>query len=233
MDMSIITAMMPLLVIGMFILVVFRMVKEMLGSKKKPKMIEIARDSNERMEKAYRRTTKGKLNKDRMRHTLWVSGDKVIQGYRIGDMISIEPNNEMYKMYIKTRWWYVWEKATPIKVDPILCSDLNCKDIVIECRGFSPVSEDSIYPIPLTGTKDLEGIYIGRDNYELSKILKLTSNDLNEDSDVLLKMSMRGDLSSAFSEIERYEEMPIMKEEKVRMHQRKNVEQKMKSGGGE
>lgn len=223
------------LIMGMVVVVMclmgFKMMKDMFGGKK-PKMVEIARDSDERLEKAYKRMIKGKLNKDRMRHTLWISGDKVIQGYRVGDIVGIQPQNEMYKMHIKPRWWYFWKKALSIYIDPILCSDLNVPDIVVQCKGFEAVTEGVVFPIPIGSTKNLESIYVGRDNWRLARILKQSMDDLNQDGDILLKMAMRGDLDVAGAEIERPEMMPEIEESKVRGYQQKQVRDKYSGSGG-
>ena len=222
---------MMVMIMFIFGMMFFKMFKDM-GSKKKPKMVEIARDSDERLEKAYKRMVKHKLNKDRMRHTLWISGDKFIQGYRVGDIVGIQPQNEMIKMHIKSRWWFFWRKAVPIYVDPILCSDLNCPDIVVKCRGFEALTEGVYFPIPVSDTKNLESIYVGRDNWRLSRNLKQTLDDLNQDGDLLLKMAMRGDLERAGSEIERPYMMAEIEEDKMRRYQQKQVRDQYQSGGG-
>jgi len=226
--------MMPIvmiMVVVIIVMMVVRMIKDMAG-KKKPQKIEIARDSDERLEKAYTRMIKNKLNKDRMRHTLWITGDKYIQGYRVGDIVGIQPQNEMLKMHIKSHWWMFWKKAFPIYIDPILCSDLNCKDIVVQCKGFEAVSEGLYFPIPVADTKNLEAIYIGRDNWRLSRILKQSMDDLNQDTDVITKMAMRGDLERAGFEIEKLHIMPEIEEEKVRKYQQREVRDRYSGSGG-
>ncbi len=221
---------MMIMVVVMVVMMVVKMIKDMSG--KKAKLVEIPRDPNERLEKAYKRMVKGKLNKDRMRHTLWISGDKIIQGYRVGDIVGIQPQNEMYKMHIKTKWWYFWQKALPIYVDPILCSDLNTPDIVVQCRGFEAVTEDVVFPIPLGDTANLECIYIGRDNFRMTRNLKQSMDDLNQDTDILLKMAMRGDLVSAGSEIGKPEMMPEIEEATIRKAQERQYKRQIQGDGG-
>jgi len=222
---------MMIMVIVMVVMMAVKMIKEM-ASKGKKKTIEIPRDPNERLEKAYKLAVKGGLNKDRMRHTLWCSGDRIIQGYRVGDIVGIQPQNEMYKMHIKSKWWMFWKKAIPIYVDPILCSDLNCKDVVVQCRGFEALSDGLIYPIPVSGTENLEAIYVGRDNWRLARILKQSADDVNTDTDILLKMAMRGDLARAGSEIGRPEIIPEIDEEIVRKQQAKRYRQMLEPDEG-
>lgn len=219
------------MVVVMIVMMGIKMIKDVTG--KKAKMIEIPRNTNERLEKAYKTMIKGKLNKDRMRHTLWISGDKIIQGYRVGDIVGIQPQNEMYKMHIKTRWWYFWKKALAIYVDPILCSDLNCPDIVVQCRGFEAVTEQLVFPIPIGSTKNLESIYVGRDNFRMARVLKQSMDDLNQDGDILLKMAMRGDLVSAGMEIGRPDMMPEIDEEVIRKSQQRQYKESLKQDRGE
>ena len=222
---------MPVMMVMVGVIVIMMVVKEIQGmSSKKEKYVEIPRNTNERLEKAYKVAVKGKLNNDRMRHTLWTTGDKFIQGYRVGDVVAIQPQNEMYKMHIKTRWWYFWKKANPVYIDPILCSDLNAKDIIIKCRGFEAVTDGLIYPIPVADTENLESIYVGRDNYRLSRVLKQSTDDMNADADILLKMAMRGDLGSAGSEIGMPEMLPEIKEESIRKAQEKQFRRRLSEG---
>ena len=230
--MDMMTIAMYVMVGVIMVMMVVKMIKDMTG-KKKPKMVEIPRDTNERLEKAYKIAIKGKLNKDRMRHTLWASGDAIIQGYQVGDIIGIQPQNEMYKMHIKEHWWMFWKKAIPIYVDPMICSDLNCKDIIVECRGFEAVTEGLIFPIPVHNTTNLEAIYVGRDNYRLGRVLKQSMDDLSQDADILPKMAMRGDPMSASAEIGQFEEMPELEEKSIRKHQIKQYKNRMKESGGE
>ncbi|MCK4545401.1 hypothetical protein KAU43_07670 [candidate division WOR-3 bacterium] len=222
---------MMIMVIAMVGLMVFNMMKGMFG-KKKPTMIQIARDSNERLEKAYKIMVKGKLNNDRMRHTLWISGDKMIQGYRVGDIVGIQPQNEMLKMHIKTRWWYFWKKAVAIYIDPILCSDLNTPDIVVQAKGFEAVTGGLVFPIPVSSTKNLEAIYVGRDNFRMARIHKQTMDDLNQDADFLLKMAMRGDLDSAGNEISRPDSMAEIEEKKIKKAQERNYRDELDNRSG-
>jgi len=219
---------MMVMVVVMVVMMFVKMIKDMTG--KKDKYVEIPRNTNERLEKAYKLAVKGKLNKDRMRHTLWITGDKYIQGYRVGDIVGIQPQNEMYKMHIKDRWWMFWKKALPIYIDPILCSDLNCPDIIVQCRGFESVTDGLIYPIPVADTQNLESIYIGRDNFRLARVLKQSTDDMNVDADILLKMAMRGDLGSAGSEIGLPEMMPEVKEELIRKAQERQFKRSIQGG---
>ncbi len=217
---------MVIMVVAMVGLMVFNMIKDMFG-KKKPKTIEVARDSNERLDKAYKRMIKGKLNHDNMRHTLWITGDKYIQGFRVGDITGIQPQNEMYKMHVKRRWWYFWKKSEALYIDPILCSDLNTPDIVVQCKGFEAVTEGVAFPIPIESTPNLEAIYVGRNNWRMSRIHKQTMDDLNQDGDFLLKMAMRGDMTSAGAEIERPDSMLEIEESKIRRQQEKDYKRKV------
>ena len=217
---------MMIMVVGMVGMMLFNMLKGMFG-KKKPKTIEIARDSNERLEKAYKHMIKGKLNHDNMRHTLWITGDKYIQGFRVGDIVGIQPQNEMYKMHIKRRWWYFWKKSVALYVDPILCSDLNTPDIVVSCKGFEAVTEGLVFPIPIESTPNLEAIYVGRNNFRMARIHKQTMDDLNQDGDYLLKMAMRGDMESAGAEISRPDRMLEVEEAKIRRQQEKDYKRRI------
>lgn len=211
------------------VIMVWKMLKDVGGNK--PKMVDIARDPDERLEKSYKIMVKGKLNSDKMRHTLWLSGDRYIQGYRVADITAIQPQNEMYKMHIKNHWWMFWKKANAIYVDPILCTDLNCKDIVVNGKGWEAVTMGVVFPIPVANTEDLEAIYIGRDNFLNARLLKQTNHDLNRDSDLLLKLAMRGDLSMAGTEISMPEMMPQVEEDAVKKAQSRRVKQDLQGGG--
>jgi len=205
--------------IGIF---VAKMVKDMMDKRKKPHMVDIPRDAIERLTKAYKTSVKSKLNKDRMRHTLLISGDEIIQGYRVGDIVAVQPMNQEYLIYLKPRWWYFWKKAVPIHLDPEITTDWNCKEIVVEARGFEALTEGLIYPIPRGGTENLEVIDIQRAKNRHVRVLKQTTSDLDVDSDVILKSALRGDIALAHAEVGRYEEMPSIEDEKLRKRQQKN-----------
>lgn len=222
--------MMPVMMVLIGVMFVVMLMKELQNAfgKKKDKMVELPRDSYERLNKAYKSGVKGKLNKDRMRHRLWISGDEYIQGYKIGDIMGIQPKNEMIKMHIKSKWWYFWQKATPLYIDNLLCTDLNCRDIVVEARGFAPHTIGVIFPIPRTNTKNLEAITIGRNNFLLSEILIQSMHDINEDSDILMKNAMRGNMLHAMREIGMYGEVPTLEEKELIRTQRKSVKSGLK-----
>jgi len=212
---------MYILVFVFIIMFIVKFIKEMIDKRKKPQYVEIPRDTMERLTKAYKSSVKSKLNKDRMRHTILLSGDEVFQGYRVGDVIAVQPMNEEYIIYLKPRWWYFWKKAIPIHLDPEITTDWNCREIVVEARGFEATGEGLIYPIPRGGTENLEVIYVQRAKNRHVRVLKQTVADLDVDSDVILKSALRGDIALAHSEVGRFEEMPRIEEEKLRKRQQK------------
>ena len=213
--------MLPFLMIAFVGIFVVKMIKDMFDKRKKPQMVEIPRDAVERLTKAYKSAIKGKLNKDRMRHTILLSGDEIVQGYRVGDVVAIQPMNEEYIVYVKPRWWYFWKKALAIHLDPEITTDWNCKEVVIEARGFEATTEGLIYPIPRAGTENLEVIYVQRAKNRHIRVLKQTLADLDVDTDVILKSALRGDIIQAHSEVGRFEEMPSIEDEKLRKRQQK------------
>lgn len=218
MDMNV---MINLMMVAFVIMFVVKMVKDMMDKRKKPHMVDIPRDAVERLNKAYKTSVKSKLNKDRMRHTILLSGDEVFQGYRVGDVVAVQPMNEEYLIYLKPRWWYFWKKAIPIHLDPEITTDWNCKEVVIESRGFEATTEGLVYPIPRGGTESLEVIYVQRAKNRYIRTLKQTLADLDVDTDVILKSALRGDIMLAHSEVGRFEEMPSIEDVKLRKRQEK------------
>lgn len=223
MDMSGLTPIMYMLAGVVIVVMIVKMIMESIGKRKKPKIVEIPRDTVERLNKAYKTAIRSKLNKDRMRHVLLVSGDELIQGYRVGDIIAVQPLNEEYIVYVKQRWWMFWKKPISIHLDPELTTDWNCREIVVEARGFEAVSEGLIYPIPRYGVECLEGGYIQRGINREMRVLKQSVADMDVDADIIPKYSLRGDMSLAHSEVGRFEEMPTMEEETLRKKQKRNV----------
>ena len=216
MDLS--TMMGPLVVIIMIMMGV-KMAKEMWEKNTKPKMIEIPRDTSERLDKAYKVAIKAKLNKEKTRHTLWTSGDALVCGGRVGDVTAKQLQNEEYIIYIRLYWWMFWKRAVPVHVDVQLCTDWNAKHIIVECRGFEAVTEGLIYPIPQYGTKNLEAIYTQRSNTKEVRYLKQFGSDLDTDLDISPKIALRGAIDVAHSEIGRFEEMPTIEQTDIRARQ--------------
>jgi len=188
-------------------------------------MVEIPRDTKERLAKAYKKSIRGRLNRHRVKHTLWVSGDKYFDGYRVGDIIAIQPMNEEIIAHIKWRWWYFWRRAVPINLDIELTTDFNCKDVVVEARGFEAVVEGENYPIPRSGVKGLEAAYVQRSRNLTARVLKLSISDLAVDADIIPKAALRGDVGAAMSEISRYDEVPELREEEIQRRQRMALKQ--------
>lgn len=222
-----IASMMPVLTYGMVIamvgMLVMQLWKSMSGKKKK--QVEIPRDTMERLTKAYRVMSRAGFNRRSLRHTLWVSGDKYFQGYRMGDIVAVEPQNEEYFVFIKPRWWYFWKKAIPVHIDVELCTDWNCRDIVVEGRGIEAATEGEYYIIPIHGIPKgyLETAYIQRMKNRTVKVLKQSIMDADVDLDCIPKIALRGDPSAAFSEVGRYEEMPTLTEDELQRQQRKSL----------
>lgn len=211
-------------VIGMMVI---KMVRDMLEKSKKPKYAEIPRDTKERLLKAYKTTIKGKLNKSSMRHTLWISGDETVPGRRIGDVLGYEPMNEEIFCHVRKYWWMFWKKATAVHIDVQLCTDWNAKHVVIESRGWEAMTEGEIYPIPRRGTKFLEAIYVQRAKTQQARVVKQSIYDLDTDGDIMPKMALRGDMSLAYSEVGRFDEMPKMEEKEMRQKQDSLLKKRM------
>jgi hypothetical protein len=217
--------MMPILMYGMVIAMVGMLVMQLFKSfsGKKKKEVEIPRDTMERLTKAYRVMSRAGFNRRTVRHTLWISGDTYFQGYRMGDIVAVEPQNEEYFVFVKPRWWYFWKRAIPVHIDVELCTDWNCRDIVVEARGIEAVTEGEYYLIPTHGVKKgyLETAYIQRMKNRTVKVLKQSIMDADVDLDYIPKIALRGDINAAVSEVGRYEEMPTLSEDEVQRQQRK------------
>lgn len=213
------------------VMVIMMVMKEILGMGKKPRMIEIPRDTKERLVKAHRMAIKGKLNKTKMRHRLWVSGDEMFVGYRVGDIMAYQNQNEMYTIWIRKYWFAFWQKVLKIKVEPMFCTDFNCRDVIIDARGFEAMTEGENYPIPPYLTADLEKLYIARENYNEATVLKQTLDDYDTDMDIIPKVAMRGDYGFAMSELGRYEEMPTIPEKDLKKKQKQMVNESMSGRG--
>ena len=146
---QVITVFMYMMIVVVIVMLVMNTIKE--HRKKKTKDVEIPRDTMERLTKAYKNMTRAGLNKERTKYTLWMSGDKYFPGYRAGDIVAIQPQNEEYIAYLKNRWWYFWRRPIPVKLDVELITDFNCRDIVAEARGYEAQSEGEYYLIPTYG----------------------------------------------------------------------------------
>jgi hypothetical protein len=227
MDMS--TIIYPLVIVLIIIMGV-KMASDMFGKKKKPKMIEIPRDTSERLEKAYKAAIKGKLNKEGGRYTIWTSGDELIRGGRVGDVTAKQLQNEEYILYIKRYWWMFWKKAIPVHVDVQLCTDWNAKNVVVECRGWESTTEGLVHPIPQYGTKNLEAIYGQRACTKEVRYLKQFISDMDTDLDISPKIALRGAVEPAHSEVGRFEEMPTIEQEEIRRKQQSMLRQRYGAG---
>jgi len=230
-------ATMSLLMYGMMILMVLMLVMGFIKdnfNKKKKKDVEIPRDTMERLTKAYKNMTKAGLNKERVRYTLWMSGDKYFPGYRAGDIVAIQPQNEEYIAYLKNRWWYFWRKPIPIKLDVELMTDFNCRDIVAEARGYEAQTEGEYYLIPSHGVPKgmLEKAHIKRAVNREIRVLKQSIMDADVDIDCIPKIALRGDIGAAFTEVGRYEEMPSLPEEELSRQQKRMLRDQNKATGG-
>jgi len=209
----------------------FKMIMEFIGKTKKPKKVEIPRDTMERQHKAFKQLSRAKLNKTKIRHTLWMTGDEIFIGYKVGDVLGIIPNPYMYRIIYRKKWWYFWHKPIVLHIDPELCTDWNAKEIIIEGRGFKPITENQFYVVPVHGTTKIELIEINRCNAREFDVSLQTIFDRGIDLDIIPKIAMRGSQEDAFSEIGRFEEMPSIPHEKVQKAQRQMYEDN--SGIGE
>lgn len=200
--------------------------------KKKKKEVEVPRDTVERLTKAYKVMAKGGLNRRRVRHTLWISGDRHYQGYKLGDVVALQPMNEEVLVYVKWKWWYFWKRALPIHLDIELITDWNCRDIVAEAKGIEAVTEGLYYLIPcggiLAGT--LEVCYIQRFKNRSTRVLKQSIIDADIDSDVIPKIALRGNIETALIEIGKHDDMPIMSEDEIRRQQKRRLKESNQGG---
>jgi len=217
-----------IMVVGIIGAMAFKMIMEFIHKTQKPKKVEIPRDTMERQKKAFSQLSKAKLNKTKIRHTLWMTGDELFIGYKLGDMLGIIPNPYMYRVVYRKRWWYIWTKPIILNIDPELCTDFNAKEIIIEGRGFKPITENQFYVVPVHGTVNLELIEINRTTAREFDVMLQTLFDREIDADIIPKIAMRGDQESAFAEIGRFEEMPSIPQEQVKKAQRQMYED---SGG--
>lgn len=220
----------PIIVI-MIIMMGVKMIREMMEKNKKPKQVDIPRDTSERLTKAYRTSVRGKLNKEKIRHTLWTSGDELVSGCRVGDVVAKQLLNEEYIIYVKKFWWFFWKKPIEIHLDVELVTDWNAKHVIVECRGFEAVTEGLVYPIPRVGTINLEAIYAFRSKNKELRFLKQTVADFDIDSDISPKIAIRGDVGAAHSEVGRYEEMPQLEANEIKKRQREELRRKYNTGG--
>ena len=219
---------MGVMVLGM----VVNMIKD--NMKKKKIEVDVPRDTIERLTKSYRVMAKGGLNRRRVKHTLWISGDQYFQGYRLGDVIAIQPMNEEYLIYTKYRWWYFWRRAVPIFLDVELITDWNCHDVVAEARGIEATSEGVYYLIPCYGVPKgiLERAYIQRFKNRMVRVLKQSILDADVDLDVIPKVALRGDVGAAMSEIGRPDDMPSISEDEIKRYQKRMVKESYQGPGG-
>jgi len=222
-DPGLMMLMMYLLVVVMVIGMVMGLIKD--NFKKKKKEVEVPRDTIERLTKAYKVMAKGGLNRRRVKHTLWISGDQYFQGYRLGDIIALQPLNEEYLVYTKYRWWYFWARAVPIILDVELVTDWNSREVVAEARGIEATTEGVYYLIPCYGVPKgkLERAYVQRFKNRMVRVLKQSILDADVDLDVIPKIALRGDISAAMSEIGRPEDMPSIGEDEVKRYQKRMV----------
>ena len=178
----------------------------------------------ERQKKAFKQLAKAKLNKTKIRHTIWMAGDELFNGYKIGDIMSIIPNPYMYRVVYRKKWWYFWTKPIILHIDPELCTDWNTKEIIIEGRGFKPITENQFYIVAVHNTKKIELMEINRDIARSFDVSLQTLHDREIDRDIIPKIAMRGGQEEAFAEIGRFEEMPSIPHEKVKKAQRQLYE---------
>ena len=223
------------LLMGVMILgMVIRQIKDQMGKKKKD--VEVPRDTIERLTKAYKVMARGGLNRRRVKHTLWISGDQYFQGYRLGDIIALQPLNEEYLVYTKYRWWYFWARAVPILLDVELITDWNCRDVVAEARGIEATTEGVYYLIPCYGVPrgTLERAYIQRFKNRMVRVLKQSILDADVDLDTIPKIALRGDITAALSEVGRPEDMPSISEDEIKRYQKRMVKESYQGppGGG-
>jgi len=206
---------------GMMGMMVFKMVKDMFNKNKKPQYVDIPRDAMERLAKAYKVGAKAKVNKNKTRHVLHISGDELNMGYRLGDVTAKQLQNEEYILYFKKYWWMFWKKSIQLHVDPELCTDFNAKHVVLEAKGIEAWTVNEYYLVPRFGTTNLERIYVQRAKTRMARVQKQTIFDLDVDVDYIPKAALRGDISAAMSEVGRYEEMPKLTDDELRKRQQK------------
>jgi hypothetical protein len=198
----------PVFIVVMVLVFVFKFIKEHYDKKRSKEKVELPRDASERLIRAWKKLSKSKLNWSGLRHTIWVSGDEMRDGFRSGDVIDIRPQNEIVCIAIKRRWWYFWRDPMFLFCLPEQLSDFNSKHIVLECRGIRPIQENIYVPIPCQNTKSIERYYEYMDKAISYQIMLLTSSDLSFDADWLPKMAMRGDMPLAMMEVGRLDSMP-------------------------
>lgn len=104
------------------------------------------RDQLERFYHNHRKSAKD--SKPRNLKYLWYFGDRDVPPKRVGKVIGLEPHQSAYIVYVRTSR-FAWSKLYIVPRE--LASDVNRRNLMIYCRGFSTTGA---YRFPLPRGKD-------------------------------------------------------------------------------
>lgn len=229
-DQEMVNMIVPAVLVFGIIAILFSVLRPFLFKAKKSKFVEIPRDALERVVKNTKKPIKHGLGVKISKKTVYFSGDEIVPGYRLGDIIGgiLEPQE--YILFIRPRWWMFWKKPLRILVEPELITDFNGDECVIEGKGLYTLDEYHTYVIPCYGIGNLERLDIFRSQNQLSRVLKQHDGDIKSDTDFIPKAALRGQAALAFVELDKVMEMLRMSEEEIRKKFRPEEGGKVESG---
>jgi hypothetical protein len=219
-------------IIGAVIIIafLFKMITSMINKRRKPKTFEVARDSDERIYRANKRSIANGYNRDKVRRKMYITGDAIFPEHYVGAVLGYIPEHDMYLFYVKKKWWYFWRKPDEIRIEPEFCTDLNSPEIFVKARGFVAVGERVLYAIPGYGYKNLDSLWTHRILSSYHNVNLLTASDILYDTDWVKKNAVRGSIAMAMKEIgARSPQMPEMEEAKAKRLEQREIEKSFQS----
>jgi len=146
-----------------------------IGSMRRTRVEEEPRDHVERWISSHRKSSKD--NKPRSLNWIWTTGDKDTPKVRIGKIVGIEPWKNNYIIYVRNRKNWV---SIPFIAPREICTDINRKNLWVECLGFSSAGPYRI-PIPRAKYRDIMDFVLKTTDGFRASFETQIHNDIMED----------------------------------------------------
>ncbi len=238
MDMgAMIETMMPFFMIALIAYIALQPIVKWYKKRQKKKKVEKPRDEGDRLYLGMKRASK-KTNL--LKHTpVLTTGDESTPSTKIGETVSgVLSGNDEIIMFIKSRWWKIWETPVCLRVAPELVGDFNAGQIKIKGKSLDPVTDKYMYIVPPSQYHDnieVDKVHKRRSRVASLKFKRLLNYDIDEDRSHVVKQAMRGDSKKALREIYMPNEPPKEEKQKVEREKKRKareMQEEYEQGGG-
>lgn len=220
---GVLEALMPLFILLMFLYVFIKPIAQWKKKRDKNKKVEKTRSEEDRLYLGMKRASK---KQDLLQHTpVKTTGDESTPPTKIGETVTgILPGNDEIIMFIRSKWWKLWEKPVCLRVAPELVGDFNAGEIKIKGKSLDPATDKFMYIVPPSQYHDnieIEKVHKRRSRVASLKFKRLLNHDIDEDRSHVVKQAMRGSSKKAMKEIYMPNEPPKEKKEKLEREKRR------------